>query len=144
VNFRSLTECMCICWCVTEIKYKMHGRTIKIVKNWVQDLIGSCNLHRVINQNFASIPQCVRHNMYPKIFRCNFRFIVHLIHTFLTSYCLHIALYYTDQQIHDIYMYIYIYIYTHTYTHNILYIVRNPTYFDATAQSWGSLVVLVC
>jgi len=22
---------MCICWCVTEIKYKMHGATIKII-----------------------------------------------------------------------------------------------------------------
>jgi len=31
VYFRVLNEYMCICWCVTEINYKIHGATIKII-----------------------------------------------------------------------------------------------------------------
>jgi len=29
---------MCICWCVTEINYKTHGATIKILKSKFEDM----------------------------------------------------------------------------------------------------------
>jgi len=31
VNFISLNEYMCICWCINYINYRMHGATIKIL-----------------------------------------------------------------------------------------------------------------
>jgi hypothetical protein len=50
--------------------------------------------------------------------------------------------YYLYQQMHNIY--IYIYIYTHIYMYiYIKYFVRNPTCFDASLSSSGSLILVL-
>ena len=35
---------MCICWCVTQINYKMHGATIKNVENLYGSKLNVANI----------------------------------------------------------------------------------------------------